>query len=112
MSYFLAELYSAKPSWKALSGEARAAFFARIGAGMSALSQAGIEVITTGAVNTSLGHASPHEFFALWRCRDRQALSLLVEAIADSGWHDYFDTVNAAGKGVDFPAHLTQLTGV
>ncbi|MCZ7893858.1 hypothetical protein O9X99_19465 [Agrobacterium salinitolerans] len=112
MSYFLAELYSAKPSWKALSGEARAAFFARIGAGMSALSQAGIEVITTGAVNTSLGHASPHEFFALWRCRDRQALSLLVEAIADSGWHDYFDTVNAGGEGAGMANHLQQLAAV
>jgi hypothetical protein len=29
------------------------------------------------------------------------AMNALVSGIAASGWHDYFETINAAGPGVD-----------
>jgi hypothetical protein len=33
----------------------------------------------------------------------------LLEAIAATGWHDYFDTINAAGEATDMNTHLAQL---
>lgn len=36
------------------------------------------------------------------------------QGIANSGWHDYFETVNADGKTVELTTHLSQLarTGI
>lgn len=43
---------------------------------------------------------------------DAAAITVLVSGIAASGWHDYFDTFNAAGPGVDLNGHLTQLAAL
>ncbi len=40
------------------------------------------------------------------------ALDMLIAGITATGWHDYFDTVNAAGAGTDLGGHLAQLAGV
>jgi hypothetical protein len=37
---------------------------------------------------------------------------MLIAGITATGWHDYFDTINAAGAGTDLPGHLAQLAGV
>ena len=40
---------------------------------------------------------------------DQAAMNALLSAIAATGWHDYFDTINAAGVGGDLNQHLGQL---
>ena len=109
MPHYLTELYSAKPAWLALSRQGRQQFFTAIGSAMPALSALGVELITFGKVDQSKLHAASQTFFAVWRCPDATALEALVSGIAQSGWHEYFDTVNAGGKGTDFAGHLTQL---
>jgi hypothetical protein len=54
-------------------------------------------------------YPAPYRFFAIWRFPDNAALDALLQGIAACGWHDYFDTVNAAGPGTDLPGHLVQL---
>jgi len=39
-------------------------------------------------------------------------MSALVSGIAASGWHDYFQTINATGPGIDLNGHLTQLAAL
>jgi hypothetical protein len=109
MAHYLTELYTARPTWLALSENERQQFFAAIGAAMPALSALGVEVITVGKVDQSKLHSASQTFFAVWRCPDHTTLEALVSGIAQSGWHDYFDTINAAGEGTDFVGHLTQL---
>ncbi|HLP67704.1 MAG TPA: DUF6616 family protein [Rhizobium sp.] len=109
MAHYLTELYTAKPTWLALSDEQRQQFFARIGSAMPALSELGVEPITMGKVDPSTLHSASHTFFAVWRCPDNAALHALVSGIAQSGWHDYFDTINAGGEGTDLMGHLAQL---
>ncbi|MBT9247106.1 hypothetical protein KM031_13670 [Gemmobacter fulvus] len=111
MPHYLTELYSPKPAWLALSLAERQSYFASIAEGMGALSALGVEPIAFGETEPSI-HPAPQQFFSVWRLPDAEAQAALLSGIAATGWHDYFDTVNAAGKGVDFPAHLTQLTGV
>ena len=108
MAHYLAELYTPKPAWLALSLVERQEFFATIGQGMGALTEMGCEVIALGETEAVL-HAAPQQFFALWRLPDAAAQSALLSGIDATGWHTYFDTINAAGKAVDFPAHLAQL---
>ncbi len=109
MTHYLAELYSPKAAWLALSPEQRQDFFAMIGAGMSNLDKAGIEPLAFGQTDPSQLHPAQQQFFALWKFRDEAAVRILLEAIAATGWHEYFDTVNAAGAATDMPSHLAQL---
>lgn len=109
MTHYLAELYSPKPAWLALDHAARAQFFEVIGAGMQALSALGVEAITLSETDATTLHATNHSFLALWRAPDAAAINALVSGIAASGWHDYFETVNATGAEGDFAGHLAQL---
>ena len=93
MTYYLAELYSPKSSWHALDAEGRQAFFEKVG-------------------DATKPFAPGQNFFAIWRFPDEAALDMLIAGITATGWHDYFDTINAAGAGTDLPGHLAQLAGV
>lgn len=79
-------------AWLALDGAARQVYFD-----------------TVGAIDGGKLHAAAQQFYAVWRFPDETALDALLSGIAATGWHDYFDTVNAAGPAVDFPIHLAQL---
>lgn len=109
MTHYLAELYTPKSAWLALTGTERQQFFAAIGAAMPALSALGVEALALGKVDQTKAHAAPQTFFAVWRCPDDAALGALVDGIAQSGWHDYFETINAGGEAADFTGHLAQL---
>lgn len=112
MTQTLIELYEPKPGWLSLPAEERQAFFARIGAGMGDILALGIEPLAFGEVAPDIRHGASQRFFAVWRAPDRPALNALVAGIAASGWHDYFETINAAGQSVDLIIHLGQLAAV
>lgn len=109
MSYYLAELYSPKPAWQALSHAHKQAFFDRIGAGMPPLIARGVEPVAFCATDGGKPHAGAEAFFALWRCPDEAALDALIAGIAQTGWHDHFETRNLAGASEDIGAHLARL---
>lgn len=109
MTHYLAELYTPKPAWLNLDENERQQFFAAIGSAIPALSALGVEALALGKVDQTNLHSAPQTFFAVWRCPDEAALTALVSGIAQSGWHDYFETANAGGEATDFAGHLTQL---
>ncbi|WP_225029103.1 DUF6616 family protein [Xinfangfangia pollutisoli] len=109
MPHFLAELYTPKPAWHALSDAQREAFFATIGSALPHLSSLGVEALALGKVDPGKLHSAAQTFFAIWRCPDDAALEALVSGIAQSGWHSYFETVNAGGAATDLAGHLAQL---
>lgn len=110
-SHYLVELYSPKPAWLGLSDAARQDFFLAIGAAMPTLSALGVEPLAFGRADQTKPHAAGQSYFALWRCPNAAALDALIEGIAQSGWHDYFTTVNSAGQGMDLLAHAGDLCG-
>lgn len=110
--HYLIELYSPKPAWLALDPQARGAFFQNIAAGMQALADHGIEAIALGQTDPAIPHGAAQQFFAIWRAADAAGIAALVAGIAASGWHDYFQTINASGAGDDLPAHLEQLATI
>jgi hypothetical protein len=109
MAHYLAELYTPKQTWLDLLEDQRQSFFTAIGSAIPTLSALGVEALSLGKVDQSKLHSSGHTFFAVWRCPDNAALEALVSGIAQSGWHNYFDTINAGGEGTDFMGHLMQL---
>ncbi|MBJ2153469.1 MULTISPECIES: DUF6616 family protein [Paracoccaceae] len=112
MAHYLAELYSPKTAWLALDQNGRQEFFKAVGSGMGSLSALGVEAIALGETNAATLHAPSQKFFAIWRAPDAAAMNALVSGIAASGWHDYFDTINATGSGVDLNGHLAQLAAL
>lgn len=112
MSHYLVELYSPKPAWLALDLAGRQQFFAAIGDGMAALTALGVEPIALMETDATALHAASQSFVAIWRAPDAAAIRALVAGIAASGWHDYFETINAAGFGGDLTAHLAQLAAL
>lgn len=110
--HYLLELYSPKPAWLELDGAARQAYFAMVAGGMAALSGMGAEALAMGAIDGGKLHGAPQQFYAVWRFPDEAGLDALLAGIAATGWHAYFETLNAAGPAVDFPAHLAQLAAL
>ena len=76
-----------------------------------ALSALGVEPIAFGETEPSI-HPAPQQFFSVWRLPDAEAQAALLSGIAATGWHDYFDTVNAAGKGVGAIGWMPGMHGV
>lgn len=111
MPYYLAELYTPKPAWRALSAARKQELFERIGGGMPALLGLGVEPLAFCAADGGKPHAGTERFFALWRCPDEAALDALIAGVARTGWHDYFETRNLAGEGEGISAHLARLAG-
>jgi hypothetical protein len=109
MTHYLAELYSPKPAWTALDPAEKQQFFAAIGAGMTALSALGIEALAFGETDATKLHPASQQYFAIWRFVDEAALDALLDGIAASGWHDYFETINAAGPATDLVHHMGSL---
>ncbi len=112
MTHYLVELYSPKPAWLALEPQQRKNFFEAVGAAMPALAGRGVEAVAFGEIDSGKAYAATQGFFAIWRCSGDAALDALVNGIAQSGWHDYFDTVNVGGEGMDLFSHLAQLGAV
>src|SRR5690606_19614492 len=112
MAHYLAELYSPKPAWLALDQNGRRQFFETIGAGMGALPALGVEANALGQADAAPLQPPCAQFVPNRRAPDAAAIAALVSGIAASGWHDYFDTINAAGPGVDLNGHLAQLAAL
>lgn len=109
MTHILVELYEPKPAWLSLDATEREAFLAKVGEGMGALTALGIEPVAFGDVDPGVASGTDRRFFALWRAPDHAALGALVDGIAASGWHDFFDTINAAGPMTGMAEHLIRL---
>lgn len=112
MTHYLTELYSPKAAWLALDQEGRRKFFDAVGSGMGALTALGVEAIALGETDPETPCAPSQKFFAIWRAPDAAAINALVTGIAAAGWHDYFETINATGTGLDLNGHLGQLAAV
>lgn len=106
---YLIELYTPTAKWQALSSDEKSSFLSSIANGMQALAEYKMQVISMGKIDSNVSNASEHSFFAIWSFDDQAARDVLIAAISSTGWHDYFQTINAAGHGVQFPEHMQQL---
>lgn len=112
MSHMLIELYTATPAWTALDALSRAAFFARIGAGMQHVDPAAIKPLAMGPIEQDVPYARAEQFYAIWQCNAREDADGLLAAIASTGWHEYFTTSHVVGAAGGLQAHLAELAAL
>lgn len=91
------ELWNIKDSWRALSIDARAAFIEQLGPAIAALAKQGV-TCKGFAFAEEVDQRAPYDFFSVWECADRAAAAKFEEAVAGSGWYDFFEHKNVCGE--------------
>lgn len=112
MSQYLIELYTPNTAWKALSLDERTQYLSNVGSAMSQLTELGVKALTLSHIDSKVDQCSEHQFLGVWHFPNEEARDALLTGIKASGWYDYFDHVNAAGKESDFAEHLKALANI
>jgi len=104
--YLYVELWTARPEWLALSEEERRSYIESVGGSIGSLVALGAEPIGTALDDADTPHATGHRFLCAWRMPSREMARKLEEEVEKSGWHRYFDQVNARGPILDMDETL------
>jgi hypothetical protein len=107
LMYLLVEAWTPKPTWLALPRAERQAYVSQVGSGAAALQAAGIETLGWGFIDEA-ARGTEHLAFAIWQCPSQEAAQQLRQAIAESGWYDYFDQLDFGGEAGSPEAVLRQ----
>ena len=96
--YILTEMWSALPSWLALSRADRQAFFdEKIGPYIGTMVAEGAEFLAC-AVNDNDGDAaSAYSYMAVWKLPNKAFADTLQAGSRETGFLDYFDQANFSG---------------
>ncbi|MEQ8344967.1 MAG: hypothetical protein RIB84_24740 [Sneathiellaceae bacterium] len=97
MQQLFVELYSYRPAWRALSERQRQDFATGILAAVQGLTEQGVEVLGWGMNAPATDRRAPYDFFCAYRVPSADFQRGFEAAIAESGWHDYFDQVAVSG---------------
>jgi hypothetical protein len=109
--YLYVELWKARPTWFALPREQRAAYASRIAQGCWRFVDSGIELIGW-APNAAGAHRADYTWLALWKMPSAEHVQRFEESVERSGWHEYFEQVNAWGELSSVEAVLGRMARV
>jgi hypothetical protein len=112
MNQYLIELYTPNSTWKGLSSDERTQYLNNVGAAMGQLTEQGVKALTLTQIDAQIDQSSEHQFLGVWYFPNQEARDALLAGIKASGWYDYFDHVNAAGKEGSFSEHLEALSKI
>ncbi|MEM9620004.1 MAG: DUF6616 family protein [Pseudomonadota bacterium] len=96
--YIYAELWKPKPSWLALPSGERQQFADGIGPAIAAFAASGIELIGFAFNDDDTLCRGDYAYIALWQMPSKEAALELENGVADYGFHDYFEQINARGE--------------
>lgn len=91
------ELWKSKPAWRALDRASREQFVAGLGPAIAELTSAGVELIGFAANDADAPHRADYDWMALWRMPTQDLARVFEDAVESSGFHDWFEQVNARG---------------
>jgi len=92
------ELWKAKPAWRALAPAQREAFVAGLGPAIEKLLADGIELVGFARTDADTSHRAGYDYVAAWRMPTRELAVSFERTVDGSGFHDYFEQVNARGE--------------
>jgi hypothetical protein len=105
--YLLVHVWKVKPAWRALSAKKRREFTAQVNEGVAHTIAEGAELVGFAANDAETPHRADYDFIATWRLPERNGALELEEAMAQVGWHTYFEQIEARGEVVE-PAALLE----
>lgn len=96
--YLYIEQWNVTQKWMDLSKEDRRAYFDKVGAGLQQLVDAGVENVGWAMNDEHTPYRSDYRYIAVWKVPSLDYVEKMERAVADAGWHDYFNQVNARGQ--------------
>ena len=91
--YVVVEAWTPCPEFLDLPIAARKDLFAAVREGVAKLAEAGIECLGWGRLDKVV-HGLAHEWLAVWTMPSPEHADILLNAVVDSGWYDWFDQSN------------------
>ena len=98
--YLYVELWKPRAKWVALSERERRQYVAGIGPAIEELLAAGIELVGFAFNDYDTGHRADYTYLAVWKMPSKELAERLEATVDRSGFHDYFEQVNARGSAV------------
>ena len=92
------ELWKARPSWLAMPATERADWVAKLGPLMEQLTSAGIELLGFAVTDADAPYGTDYPYMAVWRVPSLELVRQFEGGLQATGWHDYFEQVNARGE--------------
>ncbi len=103
------ELWKSKPAWRALPRVDRERFVAGLGPAIAELAAAGVELIGFAGNEHDVPHRADYDWIALWRIPGPELARRFEQTVERSGFHDWFEQVNARGPLVAPEAALAEM---
>ena len=94
----MVEQWNPNSKWLGASPFEREGFMKAVGNAMKSLSEQGVEIISWNANDLDTSRRAEFAFFAVWRFPSIELARTFESAVAQSGWHEYFDHQNLRGK--------------
>lgn len=107
MQHIFIELWKFKDSWRQLGVDGRAAYVEKLVPAVQSMMAAGVEVVSWGYNEATVDRRIDYDVFAVYRLPNRELFEALQQAIAASGWYEYFEHANAGGVALSPPAVLS-----
>ena len=92
------ELWKARPAWLALAAADRSAWVSNLYPSSREPTSANVELIGFAVTDADAPHGTDYPYMAVWRVSSLQAVQEFEAQRQASGWHDYFEQVNARGE--------------
>jgi hypothetical protein len=96
--YLYLELWKPRDAWRALPADERQQLVERIGPAIAGLLESGIELVGFARNDGDTTHRADYAYLAAWRMPSQEHALALENAVTDSGFHDYFEQINARGE--------------
>jgi len=96
--YLYVELWKPREAWIALSIQERSSYMSQLGPAIGELTKAGVELIGWSLNDSETPYGADYRYIAVWRMPNRDAVKQFEQVVEQSGWHRYFEQVNARGE--------------
>lgn len=107
--YIFVELWKPKPEWLTLSKSERQQYLSQLGPAIQSLVDSGVEIITWSLNDPSTPYTTDHVYLGVYMFPTKEQTLQFEQLVAQAGWYDYFDQINAKGEVSNPPAMIGQM---
>lgn len=105
--YIFVEMWKPKPSWLALSKEAREQYLNQVAPALQAMVDNGVEIIAWSLNDAATPYTTDHIYLGVYKFPTREQTVQFEQMVSAAGWYDYFYQINAKGVA-DMPQSIIE----
>ncbi|MFH2046039.1 MAG: DUF6616 family protein [Pseudomonadota bacterium] len=94
------ELWKPKPAWIGLSDNERKSFIDSLFPVIGMLTESGVKLLSFAINDEDTEYKADFKYIAVWQMPDKEKAVFFEQEVIKTGFHDYFEQVNARGESV------------